>query len=1246
MEENSPLICDICNVKDLSKCRDQPENIKKHKNKCEAAQKKLKWKRKSAITNFFPKKQPTKKMPALDVQTVEELNVQTVEELDVQTVEELDHSIVDFNMESMGMEVTHDDNADVDVVLVVNKLVDAVLEVEKEIGDLEITLVTNVATTTSTTIKTQTSMTFCNGYIPPGYNVWVNFPFQILDTCNFVISKQKFHAPECAGKNFVMDLNMDGEINWECKMLKNDNSLSRIISRAESDDPTAPIQDKFLTFIQLKTRLDGCREKLSRLSIEKYKLGKKAERLGKTLTFHKRLLIMVAENKIPRLHYLVNVALKNNRSIQYIVGKCTEAIAGVYRARVDQDDKDLTFLVLKFGGPSLLDILYRANVLPSVSLGYRIAKAGAHLHTSVSLSFKECFEKNFKLKFEGDAATDRHGLSIISDETFIHPRLRYNSKTNTTVGVCYEHHHLINLKFNSMDDAHTLQAKLAEDKVHVPKECLVSGISSVLQDIPFQVIVLWPTCSKDDFNGMCKMYADISDAMKLKIDANPLNFNTDGDGTRRQAMHALMKYEVDKNSELGKLLTSLLLLDLKLGKNEETVNFDPKHLVKRCWTSFLSGKLEIGGVLLTKNDLEALLELAERRTHSINSLVYPTDKQSVPHATDCLLSFIEVINDPDKSKKLPFKLTMIQNDLSMVAAVYEGLICLYTYVSSSLTEQTELVAKGAGCLFALFREQSFKIPNQLYHDIQCTYEDVVCSVVKLQIKAPGKSYHTAKSGTDPGERFFGNCRMFSSTTLDAFEFSNSASAISMCDDILLKHPEWVKKGRIARRLVLDHSSCKDWTGDLNVSNVDVISSWKVGLLQAQTLAVRAKYDFDDPTSLSDFGNTLQRPWGRIVGVSEKEYDWSIPEPEVEPPVDEIGDTENDNVEVAEIIDNGDIYLELDGKKVYKASILKQLNKDVPLSADRLRKVRGLSKFVGSENVQANLNDAVSLGDPLIIEHQKKLMVTIVVKILDGDNNKEYIDSSDLEKISIRVVVKELKMKEVGSHLYSTGEYASETITVSGKCCMTVKPEVSLNPPENCSVYYFDKQLIHDIGVHLSLLDANQRSNSSAIPSSVQSTSAASTSSSGSSSSSSSAPAPVASNEVKCKICKKSKILLKDMRSHVGKHIVNNDIGGEKICGFCGKEGCKSVLAKSSSGRGKAFTTPSSDCLYFYAYKQLGKKATRYTPCINRVTTCPVCNVYTWTYNLLAHYKNAHPDEDTNAVKIPDEEIGFLKKSKL
>ena len=106
--------------------------------------------------------------------------------------------------------------------------------------------------------------------------------------------------------------------------------------------------------------------------------------------------------------------------------------------------------------------------------------------------------------------------------------------------------------------------------------------------------------------------------------------------------------------------------------------------------------------------------------------------------------------------------------------------------------------------------------------------------------------------------------------------------------------------------------------------------------------------------------------------------------------------------------------------------------------------------------------------------------------------------------------------------------------------------------------------------------------------------------------------------VLCKVCKK-KVPLKDMRTHVGRHIALNDIGlNENTCGFCGQEGYRSHLSKSSLSKNKAFYSPMSDCIYFYAYKKVGKKATRYTRCTNRITTCPLCNLYIWWYNLVPH----------------------------
>ena len=54
-----------------------------------------------------------------------------------------------------------------------------------------------------------------------------------------------------------------------------------------------------------------------------------------------------------------------------------------------------------------------------------------------------------------------------------------------------------------------------------------------------------------------------------------------GDGARRQIFDSLMCYPLSKNSKIFPIVPSLKLLDMNVGKNEETVDFDSKHLAKR-----------------------------------------------------------------------------------------------------------------------------------------------------------------------------------------------------------------------------------------------------------------------------------------------------------------------------------------------------------------------------------------------------------------------------------------------------------------------------------------------------------------------------------------------------------------------------------------------------------------------------------------------------------------------------------------
>ena len=91
-------------------------------------------------------------------------------------------------------------------------------------------------------------------------------------------------------------------------------------------------------------------------------------------------MVLLSQNNVLGVKELVSVALKHNRSINYIVDKVGLAIHKVYRARPSEEDRDFAFVVLKLGGPAL----YATNKLPSTSLAYRMAKDVRSLDTPVT----------------------------------------------------------------------------------------------------------------------------------------------------------------------------------------------------------------------------------------------------------------------------------------------------------------------------------------------------------------------------------------------------------------------------------------------------------------------------------------------------------------------------------------------------------------------------------------------------------------------------------------------------------------------------------------------------------------------------------------------------------------------------------------------------------------------------------------------------------------------------------------------
>ena len=131
------------------------------------------------------------------------------------------------------------------------------------------------------------------------------------------------------------------------------------------------------------------------------------------------------------------------------------------------------------------------------------------------------------------------------DETFVMPVLAYNQKDNQAYGTCYQHGSHMKLELDTFQDYEEIQNAIADDSLHIPKECLVAGVASLNENKPLQPFLMWPTCSKKEEAGIEALIIEVNEQMMEKHGFPLMNVCTDGDPARRKIMNNLMKVEVD-----------------------------------------------------------------------------------------------------------------------------------------------------------------------------------------------------------------------------------------------------------------------------------------------------------------------------------------------------------------------------------------------------------------------------------------------------------------------------------------------------------------------------------------------------------------------------------------------------------------------------------------------------------------------------------------------------------------------------
>ena len=151
------------------------------------------------------------------------------------------------------------------------------------------------------------------------------------------------------------------QVNAVCSTLSTNSDMKSIIScSSQPFEQLATYNNRYLNHQQLVNKCMSYHQEMCKSRVNIMNMHCKLNRLGTTLDMHQRFLLSISQNNIPRLPELVAVALRNKRSIQYILSKVLNVIDGVYLARPSQDDKELAYLILQFG-------VFMRDTLPRVS---------------------------------------------------------------------------------------------------------------------------------------------------------------------------------------------------------------------------------------------------------------------------------------------------------------------------------------------------------------------------------------------------------------------------------------------------------------------------------------------------------------------------------------------------------------------------------------------------------------------------------------------------------------------------------------------------------------------------------------------------------------------------------------------------------------------------------------------------------------------------------------------------------------
>ncbi|TFY57754.1 hypothetical protein EVJ58_g6829 [Rhodofomes roseus] len=615
---------------------------------------------------------------------------------------------------------------------------------------------------------------------------------------------------------------------------------------------------------------------------------------------HQRLVVLLANNDVQRLHHLLSVALRKGASPKALIAQIDRAINGLYCDRGQFDERKIkaAFLSKVLGGPRLLFALTKSDRFPSGSTVGRRMKI-PELDPSISTPTRPEFKRNFAslCNPEHNPLPPRYGstkqlagLVVMVDGIAIEERCRYLPSRNAIAGLAREDAGKVSLEVKSYEDVQKVENALLDGVCSHGKDATVVSIAPYARVDHYNALplVVSPSNKRETGEQLAHWLWEFCDSWRTDPHGEAVRgafwaLASDGDAAFRLAKHIICStHAVPVETDLGSRLSRLKGMNRMTSATGIVATCDPKHVFKLLWhKGFATLIRNPRGILIDDTHLQStdffehLKDLPNMSPEKASRLLDPADKQNVPKAVHLIQELLNIeTHAPRPLHDLFPGRSHRRHILSFFARVLGFFVLPFVTVSMPLAEQIRSLATYSHLVAVLWVRHGTAFMNGgLYADSQSIVKNIIYTVLRLQLLDDNIPFHIILEGTDRLESLFGNCRTQDhNRNFDVLQLCQKLSVATMIDLIFESEPDWDRGHRrldLKDALGIDHVNPRSWTGDVRVGEVDVAIEWARGRYTAEQVIIQ----FLGPDTAEAFETLydadncdLLRPEGTYVGV--------------------------------------------------------------------------------------------------------------------------------------------------------------------------------------------------------------------------------------------------------------------------------------------------------------------------------------------------------------------------------------------